>query len=266
LKTEPGDFMKKNLLFFLLSVILILDFTYAQTPSTHFRFISNTGNFGTILLPSSVIPKIINTQLSTGDEIGVYTPKWQCCGGSVYTQNQNIIITIWGDNTYTGWYGRLQDPPKDTIEGIGPDEKIYFAVWIKSKNKEYSNITFSYASTSVNRDTYTPNGIYTLASLVLPSKVEEPGKISDFRLQQNYPNPFNPTTNIDFSIAGSGPVQVLLKVYDVLGREVTTVVNRSYSPGSYSVQFDGKGLQSGVYYYKLEAGEYTSMKKMMLMK
>ncbi len=86
----------------------------------------------------------------------------------------------------------------------------------------------------------------------------------DFLLSQNYPNPFNPTTNIRFRIAKSGFVS--LKVYDVLGREVATLVNQEKPAGNYEVKFDGSGLSSGIYFYKLSTENYTSVKKMILMK
>ncbi len=92
-------------------------------------------------------------------------------------------------------------------------------------------------------------------------------------LRQNYPNPFNPTTTIRFEVPGSGsqirPGRggfVVLKVYDVLGREVRTLVNEKKSPGTYEVQFDGSGLASGVYFYMLKAGAYTSVRRMLLLK
>jgi hypothetical protein len=85
-----------------------------------------------------------------------------------------------------------------------------------------------------------------------------------YSLSQNYPNPFNPTTNVQFSIVN---VQyVTLKVLDVLGREVATLVNELLQPGTYKVQFNGSNLSSGVYYYKLQAGEFTDVKRMMLIK
>ncbi len=85
-----------------------------------------------------------------------------------------------------------------------------------------------------------------------------------FSLSQNYPNPFNPTTNIQFSIIN---VQyVTLKIFDLLGREVATLVNEQLQPGTYEVDFDGSGFASGVYYYKLTASDYTETKKMILMK
>ncbi|MCL4539509.1 MAG: T9SS type A sorting domain-containing protein [Bacteroidetes bacterium] len=85
-----------------------------------------------------------------------------------------------------------------------------------------------------------------------------------FSLSQNYPNPFNPTTRVDYTIAKAGMVS--LKVYDVLGREVETIVNENEQPGRYSVNFDGSHLASGVYFYRLEAGSNVITKKMLLMK
>lgn len=85
-----------------------------------------------------------------------------------------------------------------------------------------------------------------------------------FSLSQNYPNPFNPATNIKFQIPKSEFVKIV--VYDVLGKEVQTLVNKQLSPGTYEVDFDGSALPSGVYYYMLEAGEFNQTKKMVLIK
>ena len=85
-----------------------------------------------------------------------------------------------------------------------------------------------------------------------------------FNLEQNYPNPFNPSTVIKYSIPAAG--NVLIKVYDILGNEIKTLVNENKSPGNYSVIFDAKGLPSGVYLYKLTAGNYNSVKKLVLIK
>ena len=102
--------------------------------------------------------------------------------------------------------------------------------------------------------------------------VDESNNVSDFVLYQNYPNPFNPTTNITYVIARSeatpqsAALQVQLKVYDALGREVATLVNAKQTPGKYSVQFDATELPSGIYYYTLRAGNFVQTKKMILMK
>ncbi len=87
---------------------------------------------------------------------------------------------------------------------------------------------------------------------------------SEFLLEQNYPNPFNPTTNIGYRIADVG--FVTLKVYDVLGRRVATLVNKVEQPGSYRVQFNGSNLASGVYFYRLDAGGFVKTMKMLLLK
>ena len=85
-----------------------------------------------------------------------------------------------------------------------------------------------------------------------------------YRLEQNYPNPFNPVTNIAFSIPKAGNVKLI--VYDMLGREVVALVNEFKQSGNYSVDFDASNLSSGVYLYKIEAGDFKDTKKMMLIK
>ncbi|MCF8241993.1 MAG: T9SS type A sorting domain-containing protein [Melioribacteraceae bacterium] len=85
-----------------------------------------------------------------------------------------------------------------------------------------------------------------------------------FDLSQNYPNPFNPSTLISFSIPEAG--LVTLKIYNILGQEVATLVNRDMTTGSYEVEFNASKLASGLYLYKLDAGNYTATKKMMLLK
>jgi photosystem II stability/assembly factor-like uncharacterized protein len=87
---------------------------------------------------------------------------------------------------------------------------------------------------------------------------------STFSLSQNYPNPFNPTTVISYQLVGSS--QVSLKVYDVLGREVATLVNEHKAAGSYEARFDAGKLASGIYFYKLQAGSFVQAKKMLLVK
>lgn len=102
--------------------------------------------------------------------------------------------------------------------------------------------------------------------LDLVSGIESDGEIIavNYILEQNYPNPFNPTTNIKFRIADFGFVS--LKVYDVLGNEVSVLINEEKQAGSYEVEFSGRGLPSGTYFYQLTAGNYVETKKMLLLK
>jgi photosystem II stability/assembly factor-like uncharacterized protein len=88
--------------------------------------------------------------------------------------------------------------------------------------------------------------------------------VNEFSLSQNYPNPFNPTTNLQYAI-GSRQF-ITLKVYDILGREIATLVNDEKPAGEYEVEFDGAGLPSGIYFYQLKAGEYIETRKMILLK
>jgi hypothetical protein len=87
---------------------------------------------------------------------------------------------------------------------------------------------------------------------------------TEFVLNQNYPNPFNPTTNIEFAVPKSD--YVTLKVFNILGQEVATLINRQMSAGSYKIDFDASELSSGIYIYRLKAGSLTSSKKMILLK
>ena len=90
-------------------------------------------------------------------------------------------------------------------------------------------------------------------------------------LEQNYPNPFNPSTTIGYSIAGTGhealgTSRVKLSVYDLLGREVRVLVDEKKEPGIYEVKFDGTGLSSGMYFYRMNAGDFVQTRRLMLLK
>ncbi len=87
---------------------------------------------------------------------------------------------------------------------------------------------------------------------------------SEFCLEQNYPNPFNPSTTIQFAVPEASDIKI--KLYDVLGREVTTLVNETYQPGIYRVEFEAADLPSGLYVYRLQTDGFVKTRKMMLLK
>ena len=104
-------------------------------------------------------------------------------------------------------------------------------------------------------------------SLIITSTEDDGNKVlapNETKLYDNYPNPFNPSTNIRFSI--SDPLFTTLKVYDVLGNEVATLVNEEKPAGSYEVNFNASMLASGIYYYRLTAGNFAETKRMILLK
>ncbi|MDQ3021504.1 MAG: T9SS type A sorting domain-containing protein [Bacteroidota bacterium] len=98
-----------------------------------------------------------------------------------------------------------------------------------------------------------------------PSSISQLTEIvSSFELSQNYPNPFNPTTNIKFSIPNSSIVT--LTIYNNTGMEVETLVNEKFKAGGYKVDWNAVNFTSGIYYYKIQAGEFIETKKMLLIK
>jgi len=137
---------------------------------------------------------------------------------------------------------------------------------LRINNIIFDNAGYAYAATDV--------GVFKSVNTTTTGINENHIQSSkSFCLSQNFPNPFNPTTTIQYSIPSNvkGEIaKVSLKVYDVLGKEVATLVNEEKPAGSYEVEFSAKGgassLPSGIYFYKLQTGSYTSVKKMVLIK
>jgi hypothetical protein len=100
--------------------------------------------------------------------------------------------------------------------------------------------------------------------LTLTNTNEDSKQPEEFILYQNYPNPFNPSTKIQYQISSISYVN--LKVYDVLGNKVANLVNEEKYPGKYEISFDGTGLPSGIYYYRIESNDLSQTKKMILLK
>ncbi len=127
----------------------------------------------------------------------------------------------------------------------------------------------NYVSTNINKSDFS-------LSRVVGSSKHFSSLPTSFMLFQNYPNPFNPLTTLNFDVPpmhknppahpGGKGVLVKLVVYDILGREVATLVNEELSPGSYKIVWDASNYASGLYFYKLITDEYTATKKMVLIK
>ncbi|MBU0557986.1 MAG: T9SS type A sorting domain-containing protein [Bacteroidetes bacterium] len=126
-------------------------------------------------------------------------------------------------------------------------EYVYY--FVKAYNGSYSGAT---------------NTVLVRGSLYKENISSEDGQKLIFNLNQNYPNPFNPATEISFSVAENS--LVILKIYDVLGNEITELVNDIKEPGNYSVSFDASKLSSGLYYYTLRVNGHSLTKKMLLAK
>jgi len=161
------------------------------------------------------------------------------------------------------------------IAGNTSSTLYYQEFWNRAGN--FTILLFKNASRALARLIYTA---WVNAGSPLPTGIQPiAGEVKNYNLYQNYPNPFNPATKIKFEIAplmSKIPIQsgrgvgealgVSLKVYNMLGKEITTLVNEQLQPGIYEVTFDGSNLSSGIYFYQLRAGEFIDTKKFVLLK
>lgn len=145
------------------------------------------------------------------------------------------------------------------------EDHIKIMAW-NSQMNNWQNIngTIDKQNNLIKFSTNTVSNYFALSSQSVTT-VENNGNVpSKFALEQNYPNPFNPATTIKYSIPVSEFVRV--KIYDVLGKEIATLVNREQAAGSYKVEFDGSRLASGIYLFKLQTNNFVETKKMVLTK
>ena len=182
----------------------------------------------------------------TGSSLRCVDDKIYCVGGSSGQGGAGFNNTLVYDIGTNQW----------TDVGIFlTDDRAYMADVI------YKNNFFVIGGLGVGA-----NAVNTVELIVTgPSAVETiEGIPQEFQLTQNYPNPFNPSTRISFSIPNEEFVS--LKVFNSLGQEVAELVSETITAGNYSVSFNAGGLTSGVYFYKIKAGSFTEIKKMMLIK
>jgi len=127
-----------------------------------------------------------------------------------------------------------------------------------------TNIWYKWRVKATNADT---SSAYSVSASLLTLPIMTTGDDFtpiEYSISQNYPNPFNPVTTIKYSLAKEGNVN--LTVYNTLGSKVATIVNEYKPAGNYSIQFNGRNLTSGIYLYRLESGNYSAVKKFILMK
>jgi hypothetical protein len=121
------------------------------------------------------------------------------------------------------------------------------------------------AKGDVDQDWVRPHTWGVAEVIGAPTAVKEAAAVPyEYKLETNYPNPFNPSTTINYSLKNHG--SVTLRVYNMLGQQVSTLVNEEQQAGPHSVNFDASRLSSGVYFYSIESGSFRASKKMILMK
>ncbi|MCH7826675.1 MAG: T9SS type A sorting domain-containing protein [Bacteroidetes bacterium] len=166
-----------------------------------------------------------------------YNQKWVAADSGIYKLSGNI----WTEYKYRD-LGLIRGYPGSRAYDIAIDKN--------------NNVWFA---TNWGMVQFNPNGIVT--------DVEDENVVNipkEFKLSQNYPNPFNPKTSIKYQLSALSFVS--LKVFDVLGREVAILVNEEKPAGTHTINFNAKGLSSGVYFYRLKAGSFVQTKKLILMK
>ena len=170
--------------------------------------------------------------------------------------------------TGTGWVDGQIDQPGDRriVLSAGPftmalgDSQEVVVALVAGIGSNYLNSV----TVMKNNDQVVQQKYNTLVDIYTGVKESLPTSPRVFALDQNYPNPFNPTTRIAFSVPSRSFVS--LKVYDQLGRLIATLANEYVAPGRHEKQFNGNGLASGVYFYRLKAGAFTQTRKLLLLK
>ncbi len=192
------------------------------------------------------------------------------------SQYENGVLLKWRTETEVDNYGfevERNNPPHSPLPG--GEEKGWVKIgFVEGHGNSNSSKNYSFTDENISAGTYSyrlkqidNDGIFEYSDIVEITI----GSPEEFQLEQNYPNPFNPTTTIKYSIPGvisteERNLNVLLKVYDVLGNEITTLVNEEKPSGNYSVEFNAANLPSGIYFYTLESGTFVQTKKMLFLK
>lgn len=207
------------------------------------------------------IPYTQNENILAGYEIGVYNQMgmnmlWEGggCGGSL-NFNSNIDYHL----RYTNYEVNFRSINENTlvVKYWNQETESWVAFSNPSINTQTNTITLS-------SDVASNFIIITGSQIVSGGEGNGNNSVKDFVLEQNYPNPFNPTTVISYQLPVSS--DVTLKVYNILGNEIVTLVDEYKTAGSYEVKFDAATLPSGVYFYKIQTGSLTDTKKMLLIK
>lgn len=217
---------------------------------------------------------------TAGNFSGIFTETGHLHGPTNlwFDKNGNLFVIDWDlgsvfqFNALTGAFIRIFVTGLVNAEGyaFGPDSNLYICDWTRNQVRNYT-LQGVFISIFTNQgNMVAPNSILFRQGNVI-SEGEVSNLIADnYYLEQNYPNPFNPITKIIYEIPDSRGKRftnyVTLKVYNILGNEVKTLVNNYQNAGRYSVEFDGSNLSGGIYFYRIEANDFIQTKKMILIK
>ncbi|RMD64089.1 T9SS C-terminal target domain-containing protein, partial [Candidatus Parcubacteria bacterium] len=215
-----------------------------ETKPQHFHFRSHTGESYSVVIRTL---EVDGRAPEIGDEVGVFTPSGLCVGAAVWKGPGILGVSAWAD-----------DPQTEVIDGFRPGEAMQFRLWRAAEDRE-----LTLAAKPIVGGTTFAQDAFAMAELTHTAVPET------FGLAQNYPNPFNAGTVISYRLPEAG--KVVLKVYNLLGEVVRTLVDEEKKAGSYRAHWDGrdgfgKPVPSGVYIYRITAGTYSAVKKAVFIK
>ncbi len=206
-------------------------------------------------------------------EIGVYQPLFISHSGLRNTNNTTTPYEVkalmkhksgiasaklyWSIDTAAGYNQLTMTQTVDTFKAYIPAQPLNTKVYYYISGTSVSGKTMTKPITA-------PTGHYKFLVTNATGISGENGTAYDYNLSQNYPNPFNPMTTINFSVGKTG--RTTIKVYDILGRQITVLLDEIKEPGNHFVNFDAGSLSGGMYFYTINSGAYTQTRKMILLK
>jgi len=243
-------------------IALTLLLFFAASPSafaqSHFaNCISRTAENATIIFHEGTTITAGGKNLEAGDEIAVIDKNGTCVGAGVWN-GSSIAITVWGADQFSN------------IGGLEAGNELRFVVWDASEKVEYRQVTTTYAGGKpyLRTDGLYDNGaVYEVSALAATGSTatdSEEEQVYTFTLEQNFPNPVSSTTTIAYGLAQ--PADVKLEVFNMLGQRVEVLVDEQQAAGRQEITFDARHLPSGSYIYRIQAGEDSASRTMLVVR
>lgn len=232
--------------------LIIATFVALAQPSFPSPFASCSGSTGasaTVLVPTSAAVLVDGQPLEVGDEVAALTQEGVCAGTFVWT-GEPKALAAWLDNPFS-----------EARDGFNPGETIELAVWRAATGRLHrEGVTFAFEPSPAVDGTFQQDALYFLKGQAAVEAEPAAAPSAGLALAPNAPNPFGTATTISYTLPE--PLQASLVVYDLLGRTVARLVDERQAAGIHTISFDGQGLASGTYVYRLEAGSQALQRRM----